>query len=320
MNPDPSLSLPSISEDIHQFSFTCPKCRVPLISNHTDEQRCPSEGTIYRRIDGVWHFLTPDRQVFYDQFIHEYETVRQAEGRESSDPAYYRSLPFKDTSGRMSGDWHIRARSYLSLINNIIEPTEKYSGGPLNILDMGAGNGWLSYRLAQRGHQVAAVDLTTNSFDGLGASKYYDVVFTPVQAEFDALPFLDQTIDLVLFNASFHYSTHYELTLQETLRVLKPNCQFAIIDTPVYHHNSSGLQMVREREAQFEQKYGFPSNTLPSENFLTYDRLNQLAVNLSIKWRMIKPNYGINWSIRPLKARLRGAREPAQFMIIIGNP
>ena len=40
----------------------------------------------------------------------------------------------------------------------------------LRILDLGAGNGWMSYRLALQGHLPIAVDLLTNDRDGLGAA------------------------------------------------------------------------------------------------------------------------------------------------------
>ena len=45
----------------------------------------------------------------------------------------------------------------------------------------------------------------------------YDSIFTPVQAEFDYLPFPDQSVDMMLFNASLHYSVNYEQTLQRSV-------------------------------------------------------------------------------------------------------
>ena len=70
-----------------------------------------------------------------------------------------------------------------------LSPAEERLARPLRLLDLGAGNGWLSYHLARRGHEAAAVDLTVNDFDGLGAHVHFDAPFTPVQAEFDHLPF-----------------------------------------------------------------------------------------------------------------------------------
>jgi SAM-dependent methyltransferase len=184
---------------------------------------------------------------------------------------------------------------------------------------VGAGNGWLSGRLALRGHQVAGVDLQTGKLDGLGAWVHYDAPFTPVQAEFDRLPFAPGQADLLIFNASFHYSTGYEATLAEALRVLRPEGCLAIVDSPIYHDASSGTQMVRERESQFQRDYGFPSNAIPCENYLTYDRLDRLAADLGLRWELIKPFYGWRWALRPWRARLRGHREPAGFLVIVGK-
>jgi SAM-dependent methyltransferase len=277
----------------------------------------------------------------------EYTSVRRAEGRGSGDSAYYQALPFKDLSGRFTGQWRMRARSFQTLLERVLAPLEAEHAQPLRILDLGAGNAWLSYRLSQRGHRVAAVDLLVDAFDGLGAFIHYDVPspkgtypqrgpthrgpsalggFTPVQAEFDRLPFEAGQADVVILNASLHYSTNYEVTLREALRVLRPGGCLAILDSPVYHDPSSGQQMVREREQQFEQAYGFASNALPSENYLTFERLDQLEAALGLRWEKVQPFYGWRpalrdwrWALRPWWARLRGSREPAQFLIVWGR-
>lgn len=299
--------------------FACPVCRTLLEAPAPDERCCPVDGTVYRRVDGIWRFLLPERAAFFQQFIQEYETVRQAEGRGSDDPAYYRALPFQDLTERFSDDWSIRARSFQALVEQVVTPVEAQRSRPLTVLDLGAGNGWLSYRLAARGHQVAAVDLLTNAFDGLGAHIHYDVAFTPVQAEYDRLPFEADQVDLAVFNGSLHYATDYETALSEVLRVMRRDGRLVIMDSPVYHDATSGEQMVREREAQFEGAHGFPSNAIPSENYLTYDRLGELAGALELSWEVIEPFYGWRWALKPWKARLLGRREPAQFLLIVGQ-
>ena len=263
--------------------------------------------------------LLPEREALFNEFIHEYETVRQAEQRGSQDPAYYRSLPQHDLSGRMRADWRIRAASYAALVRDIVRPMSRLLRRPLSVLDLGAGNGWLSNRLAGAGHHLCAVDLATNDFDGLGCFRFYETAFTPVQAEFDHLPFPDQAVDLVIFNASFHYSPDYLHTLREARRVLAPAGSLVILDTPFYHDPASGRQMVREREALFTRQFGFPSNALHSENYLTYARLQDLGKVLHLRWRMITPYYGWRWLVRPLAARLRGRREPARFHLVEGS-
>lgn len=301
---------------VPELRFACPECRAPLLALTEKELRCSREGTAYRQVDGIWRLLPPGRKAFFEQFVVDYTRIRAAEGRGSTDPAYYRVLPFQDLSGRYSADWHIRATSFQALVREVVLPLEKDRRRPLETLDLGAGNGWLSYRLARRGHRAAAIDLLINEQDGLGTAGYYDTPFLPIQADFDHLPFVQDQLDLVIFNASLHYSTHYETTLREALRVLNPGGVLVILDSPLYRSASSGEQMVHEREQQFQARYGFPSNAIPSENYLTYQRLQDLSRALGVLWNVYQPFYGLGWALRPWKARLRGQREPAQFGLI----
>lgn len=302
-----------------EFRFVDPVNKAPLERQDADTLCNPTAGRIYERVAGIWRFLPPERAAHYARFIADYETVRKAEGRGSDDPIWYRALPFSNESGKFRADWRIRAQSYNTLLRRVLIPLESRRKTPLVIADIGAGNGWLSNRMAERGHQVAAVDLLTNAWDGLGAHTRYTTAFTPVQAEFDHLPFEDAQFDMVIYNGALHYSTDYTVTLQEALRLLKPEGRLLVMDSPVYHDASSGAQMVKEREAHFESAYGTPSNALASEHYLTYDRLTTLADTLGLMWRYFQPFYGWRWSLRPLRARLRGHREPANFMIIDGE-
>jgi HemK-related putative methylase len=299
--------------------FVCPRCHSRLIADGPDDLACPRDGERFQHHNGVWKFLLPERSAFFQPFIQDYETIRRAEGRGSQDADYYRALPERDLTGRFAEDWAIRSRSFRKLIDEVIQPLERASSRDLSILDLGAGNCWLSNRLAGRGHRLSAVDLLTNEFDGLGAHRFYETRFTPVQAEFDLLPFPDSCFDVVVFNGSIHYSTGYQATLTEAMRVMDDGGRIVILDTPVYRDPSSGDEMIREREEQFERTYGFPSNSLPSEGYLTFDRLAELAMQLGLNWRIARPWYGVRWAVRPWKARLRGHREPAQFLLITGR-
>jgi hypothetical protein len=77
--------------------------------------------------------------------------------------------------------------------------------------------------------------------------------------------------------------------------------------------------MVAEREAQFKERYGFASNNLESENYLTYARLKELAQELNIHWKFVTPFYGLGWMLRPMASFLLRRREPAKFHLIMGS-
>jgi SAM-dependent methyltransferase len=201
----------------------------------------------------------------------------------------------------------------------VVEPLLKELERPLRVLDLGAGNGWLSHQLALQDHDVTAVDLLVNQFDGLGAHVHYATEYVPVQAEYDHLPIDGQKVDLLVFNGSVHYSTDYHRTFGEGLRVLQPKGRFVVMDTPIYHDPSSGIEMVRERQLSFAKRYNINRPPLESQNFLTFDQLSDLSASLGVTWTYLKPEYGLRWAVRSWRARLRGSREPATFLVIVGR-
>ena len=253
------------------------------------------------------------------QFAREYQTVRRAEGWGSADGAYYRSLPYADLTGRFPAIWRIRARSYQTLVQRVLEPLESDSSRPLRILDIGAGSGWLANRLALRGHWVAALDLLADPLDGLGAVRHYSAPVRPVLAEFDRLPLPSASVDLAIFSAAFHYSTDYVRTAREALRVARQRGTLVILDSPMYRDPTSGARMVEERQARFLAKYGFASDALPSQHYLTPARLDRVGSELGIEWRVHQPPLDWRSSVGRAIGGIRARREPARFPVIVGR-
>ena len=302
-----------------QLPFACPRCQTKLELNASDRVTCPRDGLEFWKRDGIWRFLLPESEAHYSHFIADYESIRHAERRGSASADYYRALPFKDLSGRYRADWAIRKHSFNVLVTKVLTRLQNPLERSLKVLDLGAGNGWLSNQLAAQGDRVIAVDLLINEQDGLGTWKNYEHSFLPVQAEFNHLPIMDRYADAVIFNAAFHYSEDYAQTLKEASRVLSAGGLIIIMDSPVYRRDISGHKMVQEREEQFTKRYGFASDNLQSENYLTYARLKDLARELNISWKIVRPFYGVRWMLRPFVAMLLRRREPAKFHLIVGR-
>lgn len=312
-----------------ELTIQCPRCAgfVAQISRsrstEVEQLICPSCLLQMPHRDDIWNALPPERESYYAGFIANYESVRTAEGRGSRNSEFYLSLPFRDLSGRNQQQWEIRRRSFQCFMDRILPLVEDSYGHPLDILDLGAGNCWLSYRLSLRGHRAVAVDLLDNSFDGLGAAEHYQArvpnLFPRFKAELDALPFADGQFDLAIFNASFHYSEDYPRTLSEALRCLRrPGC-VVIVDTAWYASEESGNRMLEERRQLFKDKFGFASDALASLEFLTDERLKALENKFNFRWITFTPHYGLRWRMRPLLAKLRGRREPSSFRIYMAE-
>jgi len=273
--------------------------------------------------DKIWRALPIERATYYARFITDYETIRIAEGRGSTDSSYYLRLPFTTYTDRNADQWKIRATTYRYLKQTLLPRISSNSQRTAGILDIGAGNGWLSYRLSQAGIAAVAIDLLTNDLDGLGAAKHYDssleYPFLRIQAESDRLPFCDAQFDAVIFNASFHYAEDFLRTLREALRCLRPGGMIIITDSPWYTHEDSGWKMLAEKRSRFFNRFGIFSDSIRSQEFLTDERLNQLAQNLGLCWGRHTPFYGLRWSLRPLIAKLKGHREPSTFRIYVAK-
>jgi len=297
------------------IELQCPRCSALLSSCF-----CSKCGLQMFDSRGVIHALPPERAAHFAQFIADYEHVRAAEGRGSAKDDFYLALPYRDLSGRNSEQWRIRARSYDYLMERILKPALPPGS---RILDLGAGNCWLSFRLALAGFRPCAVDLLTNECDGLGAAEHFrghlPQVFPRFQAELTHLPFQGEQFDAVIFNASFHYAESARSALKEALRCVKCGGIVVISDTPWYSSEESGRAMILERRRAFLRRYGTDSASIESIEFLTAEHLQHLEESLSISWTTHFPGYGLRWSMRPFLAKVRGRREPARFRIYVAR-
>jgi SAM-dependent methyltransferase len=302
---------PACTCEIPGLQLRCPRC-----GSDVSTRACPRCAFHFEEVNGIVRALPPERAEHFAQFIGDYEKVRNAEGRGSESAEFYLNLPFRDVIGRNRRQWEIRAQSFACLMRSVLTP--QLPAGA-RILDLGAGNGWLSFRLARAGYNPVAVDLLTNERDGLAAAEHYRAhlpeFFPRFCAELARLPFASRQFDAAVFNASFHYAEDDVRVLQEALRCVRDGGFVIVCDTPWYSSEASGKAMVRERRANFLRQHGTASASLRSVEYLTDERLRSLEEQASIRWTAYFPQYGLRWAMRPLAARLRRRREPAQFRI-----
>ncbi len=302
------------TSSVSSSNLVCPVCHGPLVDRSDDRLRCSACDSELTLVEGIWRCLSSEQSADVDAFLADYRRLRQDEGWGAPDAAYYRALPFHDTTGRHTEIWRIRAASYELLIDKVL------TGQQLSIVDLGAGNCWLSWRLAAEGHTVAAVDLSDDAADGLvAATAYSQIRFARLQASFDRVPLGDGKLDLAVFNGSFHYSTDPQRTLTEALRLLRPGGRVVIMDSPFYRLARSGEQMLRERRRDWRRRYGQDFGAFPTAGFLTRGRLDRLGAPHGIRWRMLPLPLGWRWRLAPLAAVALGRREPARFPLIVGQ-
>jgi SAM-dependent methyltransferase len=294
-------------------ALTCPSCRGELL-DEAGCWRCPEEEFRFAREDGIPDFILPHRRDELEAFLRTYHLVRAREAWGSREAQYYRDLPYADRTGAHRAVWRIRARTFDCFLAHArgLRPGSR-------VLDAGAGNCWLSAQLAERGHDVAALDINLDPLDGLGVlgrmAPAVSARIVPVRAEFDAVPFRSGTFEAAVANASAHYSPDIHRTMAELLRVLRSGGRLYILDSPVYRSVEAGMQMVRERDARFTRKLGIPPPERGAGGFLTIDAIRDMGERHRLE--LLAPGYGLRWQLRPLVARLLGRREPALFQILV---
>lgn len=299
------------------MELACPDCRGSLAPGAA-ELVCEGCRARYPVTDGIARLLTPVDRERVAGFLAGYQRVRAAEGWGSDDPAWHRALPRVPDSDPHREIWRIRAISLRALLGRAL--ADLPAGA--RVADLGAGCCWLSARLADAGFAPVAIDLNDDPRDGLGAGRFHapagasEPGWPRIQATFERLPLPDGSVDAVVWNASLHYATHVTATLEEGLRVLRPGGRAVVVDSPIYRDAASGAAMVAQRAAELQARFGIEPAPGDPVGYLTWDGLDKAARELGITWRTVRPWYGVRWAIRPMRARIRGRREPATFAIL----
>ncbi len=251
-----------------------------------------------------------------ERFRRDYAVQRASEGRRHRGEELL-SLPYLK-HGPLARQWAVRARTFDCFVKHVVRPMTRAAGRPLRIFDLGAGNGWLSYRLAAEGHACTAVDIRDDEVDGLSAAGELREIaaFDCLSASFDSLPVPDDSADLAVFNASLHYAVDLGATLAEAMRLVRSGGRLAILDSPFYAREEDGRAMVREKHAAAASRFGDRAESLlalPFVEYLTADGLLQASAPLGLHWRRRRVSYPLWYELRPIAAALRRRRAPSRF-------
>jgi ubiquinone/menaquinone biosynthesis C-methylase UbiE/uncharacterized protein YbaR (Trm112 family) len=102
------------------------------------------------------------------------------------------------------------------------------------VLDIGTGPCWSSRLLSQRGARVIAMDINDANHYGLRTADLlfheHGIYFERILESMTNLPFQDECIHHITFNASFHHTPDHLQTLRECFRVLKPGGKAAMVN------------------------------------------------------------------------------------------
>jgi SAM-dependent methyltransferase len=304
-----------------RWSLRCPACGAAFDGS---DPFCPAEGRSLARSDGLLVLMRPDRRQALAPFLAAYRTVRRNEGWGGA-ADYYRNLPF-DSDGPHRAVWRLRARSYRALLRAVEERyprakrSDEHDRMALGVLELGAGNGWLSWRMAERGHYVLATDVSADEEDGLGALPRYakSERLTRALAEMEDLPLGDAQFDVVVASGSLHYARNLASAVSEARRVLREGGLFLVLDSPAYEDAVAGRAMVERREREHRERYGI-SPAGETSGFLVEKEFARLLETCGFRVARRDPFEGLSRRLRRLWCSLRGIAPPARFPLFVSE-
>ncbi len=226
-----------------------------------------------------------------DSFEDIYLAVREKENRLYSDEQV-RQLPLIKKSHPHYKEWLIRKNSL-----NRLSQYLSYKKRALNILEVGCGNGWLSYQLSKiPGSHVVGIDINKTEVDQ--AKR----VFASIEnLEFLFGEIIDENIhqrkfDIIVFAASIQYFPSLNEIIPMSIQLLKKEGEIHIIDSHFYR--SSELEAARSRTLQYYhslQISGMPKHYFhhcvdelkPFDHKILYNPnllINKLAIKNPFPW------------------------------------
>ena len=190
------------------------------------------------------------------------------------------------------------------------------------VLDIGSGPGLLAHDIAASvGAEgaVVGVDLSEAMLE-MSRSRCQALPWARFEhGDATALRFDAQSFDAAVCTQVYEYVEDVPSALAQLYRVLRPGGRVVIIDSPVYRRSEHGERMREERHRDFEARYGFRSDSIPSIEYLDEQMLADWSRDLNIRWEIHRLWYGWRWALRPLRARLAGRRPPSRFWILVGT-
>ncbi len=133
---------------------------------------------------------------------------------------------FDSVAGRLGKDY-VPGKSWKSMAEALLRLMP-----PLNIADLGAGEGSFALLLSQRAMRVIAVDTSARMIEVAReqAARHGVKNVEYRQGDMEEVPIGASEVDLVFFSQSLHHALHPERALAEAARILAPGGRIVVLD------------------------------------------------------------------------------------------
>ena len=197
---------------------------------------------------------TGNRSADPEAFQKLYMQLRKKEKRVYTDEEVW-SLPQVAATHLHFKEWLLRKKSCDRLIKHLDQKSK-----PLDILEIGCGNGWLSAQLAKNtsgqvmGMDINKVELTqaTRVFSDISNLKFISCDIRSALPEHNSF-------DIIVFAASLQYFSSLNEIMQSAFQCLRTGGEVHILDTIFYKKNN--VDAAKQRTKEYYTALGFPEAT-----------------------------------------------------------
>lgn len=180
-----------------------------------------------------------------------YYLLRKDEGRIYTDHEVS-LLPVINEQHKHYKEWISRKASCDKLVKYL-----SHNKKPLQILEVGCGNGWFAAKLAGiPGSKVTAIDINAEELDQAMRvfKKMGNLDFFNHSLDDEMIK--ESRYDIIVFAASVQYFPSLKKVLGNAMNILKPAGEIHLIDTNFYPQ--ADLAAARKRTIEYYRSIGFP--------------------------------------------------------------
>jgi SAM-dependent methyltransferase len=188
------------------------------------------------------------REILFEK---KYIVIRSLENRLCTDEELIK-LPEMAADHPHHREWEIRRRSLRRLL--------RYLAGrkrPLEILEVGCGNGWLTHNLAELpGTKVTGVDINFTELQQAARVFSNDPNLRFIHGDIRSGILEERRFDMIVFAAAIEYFPSLKKILHFGLSCLKPGGEIHLIDSPLYRADQ--IERAKRQSHAYFTSFGYP--------------------------------------------------------------